>query len=278
MSSVYQIVTEKIIRMLEAGKIPWKQPWMAVRPAHSKITGKPYSLINQILLCDTGPGAYATYDQWIRLGGCVRRGAKAGTIVFWSLIDKVADDGEVTKRPCLRYYRVFHESQIEGIEPEINTEVNSSVEPLSAAEDLLNGYIKREKIVLEEMSTNRAYYDPKGDLIHIPSKKQFALSEQYYGVYAHEIVHSTGHSSRLNRRGVQNISFGSEMYGFEELVAEIGSAYLLASIGISTTETLTYNVAYIQNWMNAIKNDDHMIVKAASAAERAVDYIKGVDG
>ena len=94
MSSVYQIVTEKIIRMLEAGKIPWKQPWMAVRPAHSKITGKPYSLINQILLCDTGPGAYATYDQWIRLGGCVRRGAKAGTIVFWSLIDKVADDGE----------------------------------------------------------------------------------------------------------------------------------------------------------------------------------------
>ena len=275
--NVYQIVTEKIISMLESGTVPWKQPWMAVRPAHSKVSGKPYSLINQILLSETGPGAYATYDQWIKLGGRVRRGSKAGTILFYKMVQKETDGEKKIQFPILRYFHVFHESQVEGIEPELYEQQTQCAEPIEAAERLLTGYIEREGVsVIEELS-NRAYYDPRDDLIHLPSKAQFTNSAHFYSVYAHEGVHSTGRSGRLDRKGLQNISFGSAIYSEEELVAEIGSAYLLASLGIDTKDTITNSVAYIKNWMCAIKNDDHMIVRAASAAERAVDYIRGVN-
>ncbi len=278
MSSVYQIVQEKIIKMLSEGRIPWKQPWVGLRPAFSVATGRIYSWVNQCLLSETGPGAYATYDYWHKMGCTVKKGAKAGTAVFWKMIRKEDEGGHISQYPTLRYYHLFHESQVDGYESEKKEDVGFPIEPIAVADKLLTDYVTREGITVEEVSSNRAYYDPVSDIIHLPLKNQFRSTELYYSVYAHEAIHSTGLSpNRLSRKGLQDIQFGSEIYGTEELIAEMGSSYILSSLGIDNTETLSNSVAYIQSWMSAIKKNEHMFVSAASAAERAVSYIYGRD-
>ncbi len=273
--SVYSIVTERIVKMLESGTVPWRCPWIG--NSYSKVTGKPYSLLNQILLSETGPGAYASFAGWQKLGGKVKRGAKAGIVCFWKLEEKENKDGEIIQRPILRYYHVFHESMVEGIDSSEQKEA-SSFEDIECAETTLLNYVQREGILLEEKCSNRAaFFSPSTDLINLPSRKLFSSSAEFIGVFAHEAIHSTGMPTRLNRKGLETVAFGSEIYGREELIAEIGSCFLLAKHGIDTQETFTNHIAYIQNWMSAIKNDDHMIVNAVSAAERAVAFILGED-
>lgn len=275
--SVYEMVTERIIAELEKGVIPWQKPWTGIADgAYNRISKKSYSLLNQMLLKHTGE--YATFKQWTDLGGHIRKGEKAEMVVFWKIqpIKEVQDDGteEVKQIPLLRYFNVFHISQVEGVEP-LAVERNT-VEPIEEAEKVLSDYLTRESITLEQEASNEAYYSPSRDMIHLPLMEQFKDVAEYYSTAYHEAIHSTGHKSRLDRLTTgSNAGFGSETYSKEELVAEIGSANLLNILGLETKGSFRNSSAYIQNWLSVLKSDVKFIVSASSKAEKAVKFILG---
>ena len=272
--SVYEMVTDRIISELRQGIIPWEKPWHGVRSgAFNRISKKPYSLLNQMLL--KHKGEYASYNQWQTVGGHVRKGEKAEIVVFWKLlpIEETNSDGAlVTKQiPFLRYYSVFHVSQIDGVKPLEETDF-SEVEPIEEIESVLNDYIHREHITLEHSASDKAYYSPSRDLIHLPLMEQFKEISEYYSTFAHEATHSTMKETRCDRRQ-QFSHFGSESYSKEELVAELGSASLLNMLGIETKNSFRNSVAYIQNWLEVLQSDPKFIVSAASKAEKAINFI-----
>ena len=273
--NVYQEVTDRIIAQLEQGVIPWNKTWTGVRGgAFNRISRKPYSLINQMML--RHDGEYATYKQWQSLGGQVRKGEKSEMIVFWKIMPKKEqnEEGEEVVRsiPVLKYYSVFHISQVDGVEPLEKPELNDGIEPLENAEKTLMDYISRENIGFEQEASNEAYYSPLRDMIHLPLLEQFSDAAEYYSVAFHEATHSTMKESRCNRPQ-KMAAFGTENYSKEELVAEIGSATMLNILGIETPGTFKNNAAYIQNWLQVLKNDNRFVISASSKAEKAVRYI-----
>ena len=278
-TDVYQIVTNRIISDLEKGIIPWEKPWIAKgnRYAISGTTGKRYSLLNQMLL--GMPGKWYTYKQAEKIGAHVRKGEKSSVCVFWKMIEdkKEQKDGDDKKKkmiPILRYYNVFHESQIDGLpesEPETEFEVSESPD----AEKVIWDYVNREGISLVHSDADGAYYAPGKDLIHLPKPELFKNTNEYYATAFHEMTHSTGHESRLNRfaENKTNAAFGSEEYSKEELVAEIGSAILMNVCDLETEHSNRNTSAYIQNWLSVLNDDKRFIVSASSRADKAVDYI-----
>ena len=277
-ANVYDMVTNRIIAELEKGKIPWEKPWTGVRDgAYNRITKRPYSLLNQMLLQHRGE--YATFKQWQDLGGHVRKGEKSEIVVFWKIFESKEtnpDTGEIEikKVPLLRYYNVFHLSQVDGVEPLAPEQLNDEVEPIEAGDKIITAYINREHLNFVECKSNKAYYSPSNDTVVVPLKEQYNLINEYYSTTFHELTHSTGHKDRLNRLQSGAIaSFGSENYSKEELVAEIGSATLMSVAGIETPKTFRNSTAYIQNWLQVLRNDNKFIVSASSKAEKAVNYI-----
>ena len=276
--SVYEMVTDRIIEQLENNIIPWQKPWTGIRSgAYNRISKKPYSLLNQMLL--KFDGEYASYKQWQDLGGHVRKGAKSEIVVFWKIqpVEEEHEDGtrEVKQIPFLRYYNVFHISQVDGVEPLPKEELNN-IEPIEKAENILYDYWTREDITVEHKAGDKAYYSPNLDLICLPLFEQFTSTNEYYSTAFHESVHSTMKESRCNRaeeRKDKLVAFGSEDYSKEELVAEIGSANLMNIAGIETSGTFRNSTAYIQNWLSVLRNDTKFIVSASSKAEKAVKYI-----
>lgn len=276
-AKVYEIVTDRIIEELEKGVIPWRKPWTGGRGgAYNRISRKPYSLINQMLLQHSGE--YATFKQWQALGGKVRKGEKSEIVVFWKMIETetVKADGTTEKKtvPMLRYYSVFHVSQIEGVEP--LEKPFEDVEPIEAADKIIVDYVSREGLTFDETVTDEAYYSPSRDMVQVPCKEQYGAIAEYYSTTFHELTHSTGHAKRLNRltTGIK-AAFGGEEYSKEELTAEIGAASLLNHLGIETPDSFRNSAAYIQSWLKALRGDARMIVTAASRAEKAVAYILG---
>ena len=277
-ANVYEMVTDRIIAELEKGNIPWKRPWTGVRSgAYNRITKKPYSIINQILLKHSG--SYATFKQWSDLGGHIKKGEKSEIVVFWKILEQVetneeTGEKEIKKIPLLRYYNVFHISQVEGVEP---LEVPfKEVEPIEEADKIITMYVNREHIDFEELPSNEAFYSPSNDRVVVPMKEQYENINEYYSTTFHELTHSTGHKSRLDRLESGAIaSFGSETYSKEELVAEIGSASIMNMLGIETPQTFKNSTAYIQSWLKVLKSDNKFIVSASSRAEKAVNYILG---
>lgn len=287
MKDVYAEVTDRIIAALESGTIPWKKPWIGVTDyAISYATGKPYSLLNQILL--DAPGEYITFNACKRAGGHVKKGAKAKMVVFWKMLQvKVTDtsgnvitttDGQPMMKdiPILKYDQVFNLNDCEGIEPKHPDEELSDTKPIDDAEKVLTGYVTRSGLTLRHEKQNRAFYRPSDDLIVLPLREQFRDPAEYYATAFHEATHSTGHKDRLNRLAAgDDAAFGSESYSREELVAEIGSAACLNRLGIETPDTFQNTAAYIQGWLKALKNDKKLIVSAAGRAEKAVSMIFG---
>ena len=203
-------------------------------------------MINQMLLKHTGE--YATFKQWQDLGG------------------------QVKKIPMLRYYNVFHITQVEGVKP--LERPFAEVKPIEEGDKIIIDYITREHIKFDECASNEAYYSPSQDRVVVPMKEQYKAINEYYSTTFHELTHSTGHQSRLNRLQTGAVAaFGGEEYSKEELVAEIGSASLMNMLGIETTKTFRNSAAYIQSWLKVLKNDNKFIVSAASKAEKAVNYI-----
>lgn len=277
-NNIYEMVTARIIEQMEQGIIPWQKPWTGRRGgAYSRSTGKAYSLLNQFLLAK--PGEYLTFKQAQEAGGHIRKGEKGSIVVFWKQvpITETNDEGETVTRtiPVLRYYTVFHIDQCEGIEPKWTDETRAEVEADETAEDLIHDYLDATGVDLYNVRSDRAFYSPASDCIQLPLMEQFTNTAEYYSTAFHEMVHSTGHASRLNRLN-KTAAFGSEDYGREELVAEIGAAQLVNVCGLETTGSFKNSVAYLQSWIRAIKDDPRMIVTAASKAEKAVDFILSV--
>ena len=274
--NVYQIITDRIIEELEQGQIPWQKPWTGTDcGAFNRVSKKTYSFLNQMLL--KNEGEYATYKQWKEIGGQVRKGENAETVVFWKMvrIEEQGEEGEVLHKtiPVLKYYSVFHISQVDGVEPLEQPELND-IEPVEEAENLFMGYITRDGIRLEQTMSGRAFYRPSEDMIHLPVMGQFNSVEEYYSTAFHEATHSTMKETRCNRPQ-KTAAFGNAEYSKEELVAEIGSAALVNITGLETAKSFRNNAAYIQSWLKVLKNDNRFIVSASSKAEKAINYILG---
>lgn len=276
--NIYEEITNKIIDQLEDGIIPWHKPWSGVMGgAYNRVSKKHYSLLNQMLL--KYDGEYATYKQWKDLGGTVRKGEKSEIVVFWKILQvEEAKDGKVEKKsiPLLRYINVFHVSQVDGVEPKSIELVEHK--PIEEAEQIKIDYANRENIIIKEMITNEAFYSPSKDYIQVPCKEQYKDIIEFYSTLFHEMVHSTGHKDRLGRLdcSVKFAGFGSEDYSKEELVAEIGSAFLMNHIGIETSKTFKNSAGYIQGWLEVLRNDNRFIVSASSKAEKAMKYILNI--
>ena len=303
---VYEIVTNKIISAIEEAekngtKLPWEKEW--IRPtytgkkikipadknsvAYNGTTGRIYSILNQ-MLCGKA-GAWLTFKQIENLGGHIIKGEKASTVVYYEMkkyTDKTEDGEEKEKIiPFLRYYNVFHISQTSGIDESKLKSPTDEIEmleienpeikwsPIETAENIVTDYTTKNNVAVNNVVGDRAFYSPAIDSITVPTKAQFKSAEGYYATLLHEVVHSTGHKSRLNRLTASG--FGTPEYAKEELVAEIGSSVLCNMLKIATERTYNNNSAYIQSWLTALKNDKKLIVSASSKAEKAINLILG---
>ncbi len=271
---IFSAVTDRIIAALEAGTIPWKQPWSGGSGGCiSYSTGRPYSLLNHLLLGNRS-GEYITYKQCVKAGGYVRRGEKSSMVVFWKPFEETdPDTGEIIKRFYLRYYNVFHVSQCEGIQPRWAVSVRLPVlKPDAAADAVIQDYIARSGVKLTITQSSRAFYRPSTDEVVVPQLSQYREVSEYYSTIAHELAHSTGHPTRLNR--ITDVAaFGSESYSKEELVAELASAFILNACGLETAASFSNSAAYIDGWLSALKNDRRLMVYASGAAEKAAQLI-----
>ncbi len=270
---LYQQITDRIIKELEKGTVPWHKPWHGSTGAISRVTGKPYSVLNQLLLQQ--PGEYVTFRQAIEEGHPVRKGEKASMVFFFKFIDgEDKETGEVKKIPLLKYYSVFHISQCEDMKPRFaaSESFHSGLQPDERADQILQDYVDRSGVTLKKQQSNRAYYSPATDTIVVPEISQFTDKAEYYSTAFHEAIHSTGHSSRLNR--ITDVArFGSESYSKEELVAELGASFLVNSAGLETASSFQNSAAYVDGWLSVLKGDKRFIVSAAGQAEKAVKMI-----
>ncbi len=284
----YQIVTDKIVALLETGVIPWKASWK--RPAghgpKSLVTRKPYRGINHILLdVIAHVQGYAspywlTFHQALALGGHVRKGEKGSPCFFWKIYGgehetadetSAAEDTTKSKRFVARYYTVFSLDQCDGIASPEEPQPLPDFTPIAECERIVAGY---HGPTLDHGDFDPCYIPPS-DRVCMPSPTSFASPETYYATLFHELGHSTGHSTRLARFAKDSsASFGSVDYSKEELVAELTAAFLCAETGISPAN-LNDQAAYVAGWLAALKNDSRLIVTAAAQAEKAADLILG---
>ncbi len=268
---LYQMITDRMIEEMKQGIIPWRKPWMASSRAVSHVTGRAYSLLNQMILGK--PGEYLTFRQIQQEGGRVRKGEKASPLLFTKWLE--AEDkqtGEKKQIPFLRYYAVFHIDQTIGINPKYTASVAHPAQSDQTADAILASYIIREGITLEHREGNAAYYQPSTDRIVLPLMRQFTETAEYYGTAFHEAVHSVFHQRRLGEL-TDTAHFGSENYSKGELTAEIGSAALVHYAGLETSESLRNSAAYVQNWLQVLQNDKRFLFIAAAKAQKAVNYI-----
>ena len=284
MATVYQMVTDRIIAQIRSGVIPWQQPWAGGQQlAISYTTRKPYSFLNQLLLGK--PGEWLTWNQIQAHGGNVRRGARSRFCVFYQELEPPQpgeagnNDDEPKRRFILRWYKVFHIDNTEGIESRCSVIVpDPSLSPIQAAEDAIREYLNREpglKFINDQPSAS-AYYSPALDEIVVPMLSQYSLAEEYYSTAFHELTHSTMHPDRCARAGENKAAhFDSEAYSREELVAEMGAAMLCNRVGIENEKAFRNSAAYIQNWLTALQNDNRMVIWASKRAEEAAKYILG---
>lgn len=277
-TDVYSLVTDRIIEQLKQGSIPWQKPWKEAGMPVNGISGKQYRGINMMLLCMMGyeANAFFTFKQVKEIGGKVRRGEKGHPVVFWSPKgeEQSVEDGspERGNKPVLRYYVVFNLAQCEGIPQRYVPAPWREERDIPAAKEIVSKMPLCPKIVHKE---NKAYYAVVEDYVNMPRKRNFNCDEEYYATLFHELVHSTGHDSRLARKGVVTMSeFGGELYSKEELVAEIGSYYLCSMTELDLP--LSNSAAYLQGWLQRLQGDSRLIVWAAREAQKAVDFILDV--
>lgn len=278
MSTVYDIINLRIIELLEKGTVPWRKPWNAEsNMPKNLVSKKEYQGVNVFLLSSMSYGSpyWLTFNQAKEKGGHIRKGEKSTPVIFWKMLDKVTTDASEEeskneKMPLLRYYSVFNVEQCEGIdvpEPEEKVHVFN---PIERAEEIISKMPLRPDI---QYGGNRAYYRPSSDTITLPPRHTFELPEEFYNTYFHELSHATGHETRLARKSVmETTAFGSNEYSKEELVAEMGAAFLCGHCGIEQ-QTLENSAAYIQGWLKALKDDRKLLVHAASQAQKSADYI-----
>ena len=276
MSKVYDVITDRIVAQLEAGTVPWRKPWngQAGMPKNL-VSSKEYRGINPFMLHCLGYESpyFLTFKQAKKLDGHVRKGEKGCPVVFWKTWHvEHTENGEKTaqKRFVLRYYTVFNVAQCEGVEAPTIAVPEREHEPLQAAEALVGAMPTPPGIVRGYVS---AAYSPRTDIVRMPKPERFETAEAFYSTLFHELTHSTGHTSRLDRKGItETVEYGSRTYSQEELVAEMGSAFLCGETGILDTR-IDQSAAYIDGWLRSLRNDRKLVVTAAAQAQKAADYI-----
>jgi antirestriction protein ArdC len=280
MCKVTDVINNRIVELLESGTVPWRKTWNALsNQPRNLISKKEYRGINVWILASSPFTSqyWMTYKQAADKGGHVIKGSKSTPVVFWKWIDRKEGDGadsEETngkgKIPMLRLYNLFNLEQIEGIEPPPATEVINTFTPIETAQRIIAGMPYRPEI---KHGGNSASYSPMLDYVKLPVPEAFESSEEYFCCCYHELIHSTGHAKRVGRKGILEPSyFGSHEYSKEELVAEMGAAFLCGHAGIEQ-KVLENSAAYIRGWLKALKNDKTLLVHAAAQAQKASDYI-----
>lgn len=275
--NVYEVINHRIMDLLEKGTVPWKKPWNGEgNMPMNLVSKKEYRGVNVFMLSCMPYGSpyWMTFKQIREKGGYVRQGEKATPVIFWKWLERNdSDDATGNKNrkiPMLRYYNVFNLEQTEGI-PIPDTEVtNNPFNPIEKAEQIISSMPLKPDIY---HGGNKASYSLSQDTIHLPTQHSFLLPEEYYCTGFHELIHSTGHSCRIGRKSIlEPTYFGSHEYSKEELVAEMGAAFLCGYSGIEQ-KTIENSASYIQGWLKVLKNDKTMLVHAAAQAQKAADYI-----
>lgn len=286
---IYEQVTNRVLELLAAGVAPWRRPWKVagILPTNLK-SGKVYRGINVLVLAMSRYASpyWLTYHQAQEQGGRVRAGEKGTQVVFWKFLRSLKRDGSgaisterdasgsvVMKRvPLLRHYTVFNLEQIDGIAAPKTVNEISTFHSIDAAEKVIAEMPNRPAI---RHGGAHAFYESGADRVTCPVRKAFKSRESYYATMFHELVHSTGHASRLARPAIlQSDRFGGCDYSKEELVAELGAAFLCAQVGIEAE--LEQSAAYLRGWMEKLSGDSKLLVQAAGQAQRASDYMLGV--
>jgi len=275
--SVYDSVTNNIISKLEAGVAPWIKPWKAGHNSgadRNVISKKEYSGVNRLILGMSGYSSpiWGSFKQWQEMGGNVRKGEKGTQVVFYSQVTK----GEIkptdlnpdkSTYALLKSYYVFNLDQIDGLEISKPDPIISIFNPVPALDDRI---IKTGAQIFH--GGGRAFYRPGTDSITIPDRSTFLSESHYYATVLHELTHWSGAEHRLDR--TKGKRFADTAYAFEELVAEMGAAFLCADYGI---EGELQHADYIGNWLTCLKNDNKAIFNAAALAQKAADYINNLD-
>jgi antirestriction protein ArdC len=273
----YQVITDRILALLEQGTVPWQQPWdSAMGLPRNLFSQRPYRGINVWLLTAMGSASpfWATFHQVKAAGGTVRKGERGVPVVFWKVYTKEDRDiGEEEKRFVLKYFTVFNAAQLDGVAvPEIPV-LTDHFAPSERCAQLVDAMPHRPTII---EGHQRAFYTPATDTLHLPIPSCFQSPEAHGATLLHELVHATGHRSRLNRSTLTDLClFGDPTYAKEELVAEMGAAYLCGVCGMANV-TIANSAAYLQSWMAVLRHDATLLVQAAAQAQRAADYIQNL--
>lgn len=268
----YERITERIVALLAQGTVPWHKPWKVKTGLPRNLASKkPYRGINVFLLMAMSYESphWLTFRQAIQLGGNVKKGEKACPVVFWKRRDVEGEESSEPKRaPLLRMYSVFNVAQCEGLKDapaEIQMPVSKPAEIVA----------KMPEPPLIKHGMAQAFYSPSEDCIGMPARERFESEASYFAALFHELVHSTGHEKRLKRQSIaERNGFGSDPYCKEELIAELGSAFLCGYADI-VDRTIDNSAAYIENWLTQFQNDRTLIVSAAAQAQKAADFILG---
>jgi antirestriction protein ArdC len=275
-ASAYEVVTDRVLALLDRGTVPWRRPWSTSVDTPRNLQGRHYQGINIWLLGGQGYGSpyWLTWKQIHEHDGRVLKGERSTPVVFWKQIEVADEDGEPRRVPIARLYNVWNLEQCQHIEAPGETEAQqrTPVEPLAAAERIVDGMPDPPTIRVAGM---RAFYQPSADLVQVPFASRFKSEEEWYAILFHELGHATGHEKRLHRPDVmRRKELGPIDLSREELVAEFTSSYLCAEVGIETA-TIENSAAYIENWSRVLKDDRRALVVAAGAAQRAADCILG---
>jgi antirestriction protein ArdC len=278
--NLHQEITDRIVARLKAGVCPWRQPWSGkgygVMPRNA-VTDRAYSGVNVLLLWsraqETGYAdpRWLTFNQAKEIGANVRKGEKGETVIFMSKIIKEDKDGARRTIPFLKSFTVFNVAQIDNLAAKIvDPDTAAHVINPDARDATIDEFVASTSAVVRH-GESRAYYATAGDFINLPLFETFTNSHRYYGTLAHELTHWSGHETRLNRTFGKR--FGDSTYAAEELVAELGGAFVCAEFGIDCEEP---SAAYLATWIERLEQNDGLLVAAASAASRAVEYLRGL--
>lgn len=286
---LYDEITDKIIAELEAGRVPWVQPWgtaAAKAPLalpKNASTDRSYSGINILLLWGStiehgySGQSWLTFRQALSLGGHVRKGERGTTVVYADRFvpsdekRRAAETGDEARAiPFLKRFTVFNTDQCDGLPDEIATAAPPP--PAGLIEPTVESLIKATGITFR-IGGDRAFYAPAEDFVQVPPPQAYFEPINWHRTALHELGHATGHRSRLNRD--LSGSYGTKKYAFEELVAELSAAFGCASLGIVPT---VRHADYIGSWLEVLREDNRAIVRAASQASKAADYLLGFVG
>ncbi len=286
--NIYQVVTDQIIAALEQGTVPWVKPWRPGEPMVpiNAYSGRPYNGINIPLLWNSAERRGFEFDRWLtyrqttEVGGYIRKGENATIAVLYCPIEK--DDMDQNGTPLLdkdgapkvkhfaflKELNLFNIEQCAGLPEKFSALLPQTEISLETANEI----IRQSGVRILHRSQDLAFYSASRDLITMPHPNQFVSKEDYYCTLLHELTHATGHRSRLRRAGIITTigTFGDPAFAFEELVAEMGSAFLCAQLGIKGK---LQHESYIASWLKVLRKDNRAIIRASGLARKACAYL-----